>query len=127
MEKILQQLTATLRSIHTESYYLMNPKDPVTYPYLTFDISLEELERNEEGVTLEIDIFGNGSSPLSVVQLEETLKDALSYRREFTDDLSLMYNFQTSLTVPTLVPDLHRRNMTFYVKIVERTKQYGIS
>lgn len=127
MENILQKITTTLRAIHPQSYYQMNSSNTITYPYLTFDLSLEELDRNQEGATLEIDIFGNGTSPLSVAQLEESLKDALKYRRDKTPDLHLIYSFQNSLTIPTLVPDLHRRNLTFYVKIDERTKQYGIS
>lgn len=127
MEKILQNITATLRTIHLGSHYQMNTSSTVVYPYLTFDIALDELGRNQEGATLEIDIFGNGSSPLSVVKLEEKIKDALKYRRDLTADLGLIYSFQNSLTIPTLVPDLHRRNLTFYIKIDERTKNYGTS
>lgn len=127
MEKILKAITATLREIHPESHYQMNRSNPVTYPYLTFDLFVEELERNQEGVTLEIDIFGTGTSPLSVARLEEKLKDALKFRRDRTPDLHLRYQFQNGITIPTLVPDLHRRNLTFYVKIDERTKQYGTS
>lgn len=127
MEKILQHITNKLRGIHSESYYQMNPKKTIVYPYLTFETTFEELERNREGATLEIDIFGNGTSPLSVVQLEEKIKDALKYCRELTDDHLFIYQFQNSLTIPTLVPDLHRRNLTFYIKIDERNKQYGTS
>lgn len=127
MEEILQALTTTLRNIHAESYYQMNPSKSITYPYLTYNVALEELERNQEGATLEIDIFGNGTSPLSVIQLEGALKEALKFRRDMTDDLYLRYEFRASLEIPTLVPDLHRRNLTFYVKIDERTKTYGTS
>lgn len=127
MEKILQTVTATLREIHGESYYKINPQPTVTYPYLTYTLSLEELERNQEGATLEIDIFGNGTSELSVIRVEEALKDALKYRRDLTEDLSLIYSFRTGLEIPTQVPNLHRRNVTFYIKITERNKQYGTS
>lgn len=127
MEKILQTVTATLRSIHAESYYQMNPKQSINYPYLTFSLSTEELARNQEGATLEVDIFGNGTSPKNVIQVEEKLKDALKYRRDLTEDLLLMYSFRTGLDIPTQVPNLRRRNVTFYLKITERTKSYGTS
>lgn len=127
MEAILQNITTTLRSIHPESYYQMNPQATISYPYITFDLSTEEIGRNQEGGILELDLFGNGSSPLSVVQLEEEIKDALKYRRDLTADLNITYKFQTSLTIPTLVPDVHRRNVTFYLKIDQRSKHYGTS
>jgi len=128
MEKVLQQITSTLRAIHADSFYGMNRKKTIKYPYLTYSVAVEPTgDRNQENYILDIDIFGNGTSALSVVKLEEKLKDALKFRRNLTTDLNLIYSFGSSMDVPTLVPDLHRRNITFNVKVDERTKNYGTS
>lgn len=127
MEEVLKQLASTLRSIHAESYYGMNRKKSITYPYITYTVAVDGLERNQDNYVLDIDIFGRGTSPLSVVKLEEKLKDKLEYLRELTEELNLVYSFGASMEIPTLVPDLHRRNITFNVKVDERNKQYGVS
>ena len=125
MKELVRQLTEILRDIHSDSFYQMNPKNPVNYPYLTFEIISEWTMRNQESITLEIDIFGSGKSPVSVIELEEKIKDVLIFRRILTDDLLMLFNFQTGLTIPTLVDNLHRRNLTFNILIELRNKVYG--
>jgi len=127
MEKVLQEFARVLKSIHTNSFHRMNTKSKVEYPYLTYTTTVSDNGRNQDMYILDIDIFGRGSSALNVVKLEEKLKDALEYRRDLTPDLNLIYSFGSSMEIPTLVPDLHRRNITFNVKIDERNKRYGIS
>ena len=127
MEKVLQEFARVLKAIHPESYHQMNKKSKLTYPYLTFTTTVSDAGRNQDMYILDINIFGRGSSALNVVKLEEKLKDELEYRRDLTPDLNLIYSFGSSMEIPTLVPDLHRRNITFNVKIDERKKQYGTS
>lgn len=127
MEEVLKQFVTTLRAIRAQSYYGMNTKKVVTYPYLTYGVTVDPISRNQDNYILDIDVFGQGTSALSVVKLEEKLKDALMYRRDLTEELNLIYSFGSSMDIPTLVPDLHRRNITFNVKVDERTKKYGTS
>lgn len=127
MEKTLQEFAKVLKDIHPQSFHQMNPKAKIVYPYLTYNATVTSSGRNQDQYVLDIDIFDRGSSALNVVKLEEKLKDALEYRRDLTPDLNLIYSFGSSMDIPTLVPDLHRRNITFNVKIDERNKQYGIS
>ena len=126
MESVLTALTTILRDIHPDSYYQMNPKKQLIYPYLTFDYSSNIGEqRNQETASLEIDVFCNGTSPLPAIQLEEKLKDALHMNRTLTDDVGLWFQFNNGQTIPTLVDNLHRRNVTFNLIIEKRRKNYG--
>ena len=125
MQEFLATLTNILRDIHPESYYQINPNKQISYPYLTFDIDSDWLERNQLGINLTIDIFGSGSSPKSVIALEEKLKEALIYKRELTNDFGMIFSMQNAQTLPTLVDNLHRRNINFYIKLDERSIQYG--
>jgi len=129
MNDFLTEITTLLRSIHLESYHQMNPKKDIKYPYLTFNADVtgsgDYLDRNQEGITLELDIFGEGTSPRSVYDVEEAIKDELIFRRSIDPDFWMVFTFQTALTIPTLVDNLHRRNVVFYIKLDKRRKQYG--
>lgn len=127
MIDLLAQLTKTLREIYPESYHDRNRKDPVSYPYLTFDLDTEPLDRNQEGVYLDIDLFDQNASYSGLFALEDKIKDNLIYRRDLTNDLSLIFSFLGSSKIPTADDNLKRRNLRFYIKIDWRNKKYGTS
>lgn len=123
----LKELTKILQGIHAESYFERNTKKKVVYPYATFNFDAESIRRNQDGFYLDIDIFDNGDSFMSLFELEDKLKDGLIFNRDLTEKLFLVFSFQGSNKVPTGDESLKRRNVRFYVAVDWRSKEYGIS
>jgi hypothetical protein len=121
MVAILESITATLREIIAETFHEVNPKDTLLYPYATFTISTQELDRNMEDIMLEIDIFDRGLSNKGLLEVAGELKDHLKYKRELTDKLLLVYRFQSEADIPTTVSNLRRHSMTFGVRTAYRS------
>lgn len=122
MIEFLKALTAILRVIHSETYHDRNPKTTVVYPYATFDFDSEQLERNQEGFYLDIDVFDSNASYVRLFTLETAIKDGLAYRRELNEEVNLIFSFLGSNKVPTNDNNLKRRNLRFYVKVDWRNK-----
>ncbi|MGO3650957.1 hypothetical protein [Vagococcus sp.] len=127
MFELVQVLTGILRTALSETYYDRNRKEKVIYPYATFDIDSEYIERNQEGFYLDIDIFDLNSSYLKLFEVESNFKDTLIYKRELTEEFNLIFSFQGSNKVPMNDENLKRRTLRFYVKIDWRTKEYDIA
>ena len=122
MIDLLKALTAILRGVHVETYHDRNRKEKVVYPYATFDFDSEPIERNQEGFYLDVDIFDSNASYTRLFELETAFKDGLTFRRELTDELNLIFSFLGSSKVPTNDDNLKRRNLRFYVKVDWRNK-----
>lgn len=105
-----------LQGIFPETYHAKNRKEKVVYPYSTFDLSSEYIERNQEGFYLDIDIFDYQSSFLGVFETEELFKKGLHFRRELTPNLNLIFSYQGSNNIATNDDNLKHRNLRFYVK-----------
>lgn len=125
MKELLERIVEILREVTPEVYYELNTSPIVRYPYAVFNIDMESIERNQEGATLEIDLFDNSGTKENLLDLETELRRRLEYYRDLSESLNLTFSFQTSLSVPTLVKDLTRRNITFYIKIDWRKENYG--
>ena len=67
-------LTAELRKVLAESYHEKNTKTTVNYPYLTYDIDAEPIERNVDGFYLDVDIFDAHSSYSNIFDIEDRLR-----------------------------------------------------
>lgn len=122
MIDLLTTLRTILQVIHPETYHDRNRKEKVVYPYATFDLDSEYVERNQEGYYLDIDIFDFNSSYARIFEVETAFKDGLSFRRELTPELNLIFSFQGSNSVAMVDDNLKRRNLRFYVKTDWRTK-----
>jgi hypothetical protein len=114
--KLMQQLTAEFRAVTSESYHAINRESNVTYPYLTFDIDGEAIERNVEGFYIDVDIFDHNTSYARIFELEEALKDHFKDLKVMTDDLYVRLNFNGSSKVQTGDDTILRRNVRFYAK-----------
>jgi hypothetical protein len=125
LKELLERIVEILREVTPEVYYELNTSPIVRYPYAVFNIDMESIERNQEGATLEIDLFDNSGTKENLLDLETELRRRLEYYRDLSESLNLTFSFQTSLSVPTLVKDLTRRNITFYIKIDWRKENYG--
>lgn len=126
MLNLVGQLTTLLREVCPEAYYEWNGSENVTYPYLTFDLDGEYLGRNQDGYTVDIDIFDKNSSYANVFELEEAIKQKLCFARIMRDDFFLMVDYRNSHTVPTGDVTIKRRTITLYVQVDWR-KENGIS
>jgi hypothetical protein len=124
---LLKTITSTLRRITPEVYQGYNFKEKVVYPYITFEIEEESIERNQTGTILEMNIFDHDTSWGKTAELEDAIRDALEYRRDLTDTLNLNYRYMGSMNIPTGDEELKRRNIRYYIKTDWRTKDYGIS
>ncbi len=122
MLDLMKALTDELRLVTGEAYHDRNTQATVVYPYLTFDLSSESIERNMEGFYLDVDIFDNSSSYTGVFTLETALKDHFKDNRKLTDELYIRFNFLRSTSVPTGDEIIKRRNLQFYVRTDWRNK-----
>lgn len=122
MLKLMKALTDEFKLVTSEAYHDRNTAAQVIYPYLTFDISSESIERNVEGFYIDVDVFDNSASYEGVFTLESALKDHFKDNRKLTDDLYIRFNFLRSNSVPTGDETIKRRNLQFYVKTDWRNK-----
>ena len=122
MIEFMMTLTAELRKVLAESYHEKNTKTTVNYPYLTYDIDAELIERNVDGFYLDVDIFDAHSSYSNIFDIEDRLRDHFRDNRLMTDGLYIRFNFLRSNKIPTGDDLIKRRNMQFYCKVDWRTK-----
>lgn len=116
---IVEQVTSVLKSIEKESYFETNTKRRIDYPYLTFELTSEQLE-NSEGMYLDIDIWDNKGIQERLLRLESELKLVLHKKNIMTDDLYMRMFFIRSNSVVTKGDNINRRNLQFYLKIYRR-------
>ena len=122
MIELMQQLTIAFKAITANSHHAINRDTTVTYPYLTFDIDTEAINRNQEGFYIDVDIFDNSTSYVALFTLEEAVKDHLRDLRLMTDELYVRFIFNGSTKVPTGDETILRRNLRFYATIDWRKK-----
>lgn len=115
-------LTNELKTVTTNAHYGLNRDDVVTYPYLTFDIDSERLERNVEGFYVDIDMFDHNTSYARLFELEEQLKDHFLDRDVMNEDVLIRFVYNGSTKVPTGDETIVRRNLRFYAKTDWRKK-----
>lgn len=125
MEEFLRLLSSILQSIHSEMFFDINKRTSIVYPYGTFSFDSEPIRRNQDGFYIDIDIFDRSDTFLSLINLEDKLKDELMYKRVLTDGLNLTFKFIGSTKVATGDEQLKRRNVRFYCAVDWRKKEYG--
>ena len=122
MIKLMQLLTAQFTTVTPQAYHAINRQATVTYPYLTFDLDNERIERNVEGFYIDVDIFDHNTSYERVFELEQALKDHFKDLKIMTDDLFVRFLFNGSTKVPTGDETIVRRNIRLYAKTDWRKK-----
>ena len=122
MIEFMTVLTAEFRKVLPQSYHEKNTSTNVSYPYLTYDIDSESIERNVDGFYLDVDIFDAHSSYSNIFDIEDRLRDHFRDNRLMTDGLYIRFNFLRSNKIPTGDDLIKRRNMQFYCKVDWRTK-----
>lgn len=122
MIKFVEQLTIEITKVTVNAHYGLNRDTTVTYPYLTFDLDSERLERNVEGFYIDIDIFDHNTSYTRIFELEENLKDHFLDLHLMTSDVLIRFVFNGSTKVPTGDETIVRRNLRFYAKTDWRKK-----
>lgn len=125
MEEFLNELAKILQNIHSEMFLEINKRKEIIYPYGTFSFDSEPMRRNQDGFYIDIDIFDRSDTFLSLINLEDKLKDELMYKRVLTDGLNLTFKFIGSTKVATGDEQLKRRNVRFYCAVDWRKKEYG--
>ena len=122
MIEFMTVLTAEFRKVLPQSYHEKNTSTNVSYPYLTYDIDSESIERNVDGFYLDVDIFDAHSSFSNVFAIEERLRDHFRDNHQITDNLFIRFNFLRSNKIPTGDDLTKRRNLQFYCKVDWRNK-----
>ena len=122
MVELMQLLTAQFRAVTPEAYHTYNRSLTVTYPYLTYDIDGEYVERNVEGFYIDVDIFDHNTSYERVFALEQAVKDHFKDLNIMTDDVFIRFKFNGSSKIDTLDESIVRRNVRFYAKTDWRKK-----
>ena len=122
MIQLMQEITAAFKAVTANSHNAINRDQTVTYPYLTFDLDSEALNRNQEGFYIAVDIFDNQTSYSRILELEQQLKDHFRNLTVMTDELYIRFAFNGSNRVPTGDEIIIRRNIRCYAKIDWRNK-----
>lgn len=122
MIDLMTILAAEFRKVLAESYHEKNTKTTVVYPYLTFDIDGEQIERNVDGFYVDVDIFDAHSSYSNVFTVEGQLRDHFKDNKQMTDELYIRFNFLRSTKITTGDDLIKRRNLQFYCKVDWRNK-----
>ena len=122
MIEFMTVLTAELRKVLPQSYHEKNTSTNVSYPYLTYDIDAESIERNVDGFYVDVDIFDAHPSFSNVFTIEERLRDHFRDNCQITDNLFIRFNFLRSNKIPTGDDLIKRRNLQFYCKVDWRNK-----
>lgn len=117
MITLLKELVLQFREVAPQSYHHQNTASETSYPYLTFDLSGENLEQNVEGFYVDVDIFDNGSSYMTIFELENRIREHFKGNRKLTDDMFIRFKYLRSNTVSTESKTLKRRNLQFYCKV----------
>lgn len=122
MDKLLAYITLLLRGIHPESYYDRNNSQKVEYPYCTFDVdtSFEE-DRNQETVSIDLDIFDLNPSYKNIFEIETKIKQELAYKRDLTEYFGANWKYVRANNIPTGQDGLIRRSLQLEVTIDWRT------
>ena len=122
MIEFMTVLTAEFRKVLPQSYHEKNTSTNVSYPYLTYDIDAELIERNVDGFYLDVDIFDAHSSYSNIFDIEDRLRDHFRDNHQITDNLFIRFNFLRSNKIPTGDDLIKRRNLQFYCKVDWRNK-----
>ena len=118
MKPVIKEILRKLKETHFESYYLMNSKKTVAYPYLVFSTNLANIDRQADGCYLDVDIFDNkGFNQSKIETLAQTVKRQLEHYDIMLDDCYMRTQFQSLQNIPTNSDTLQRRNLRFYIKI----------
>lgn len=112
------------RLVEKESYYSKNPKtsDDLVYPYLTYTLGSENLNRGVDGFYLDVDIIDSNSSYINLLTLEQKLKDHFIDKNILLDGLFIRFNFIRSNEIDMLDELIKRRSLQFYCKVYWRDR-----
>lgn len=117
MIPFLQELNKEFKKVCTESYLEYNTAKIVTYPYLTYTLSSEDLE-HQEGFYIDVDIFDNcGSNTVNLEQLTHSFKQHFKSNVILTDELLIQFEYQTARNIPTMSELIKRRSVQLYCKV----------
>lgn len=122
MIELLQTLKLMFDQVTKESYLEINNSEKINYPYLTYSLDIDNINRNTDGFYLDIDIFDENSSFINIFNLESLLRESFDFNQKFTDGLFLRFYFQRSYSVETQSDTLKRRNLQIYCKVDWRNK-----
>lgn len=122
MIELLQTLKLMFDQVTKESYLEINNSEKINYPYLTYSLDIDNINRNTDGFYLDIDIFDENSSFINIFNLESLLRENFDFNQKFTDELFLRFYFQRSYSVATQSDTLKRRNLQIYCKVDWRNK-----
>lgn len=122
MIELLQTLKLMFDQVTKESYLEINNSEKINYPYLTYSLDIDNINRNTDGFYLDIDIFDKNSSFINIFNLESLLRENFDFNQKLTDGLFLRFYFQRSFSVATQSDTLKRRNLQIYCKVDWRNK-----
>lgn len=109
-------LQSELSTIAKECFHEKNRKDKVVYPYLTYDYDRENMTRERDEITIEIDIFDFNTSYKRVLELEEQIKRHFNGMLKLTEELYVNFRFVGSNKVNTGSDTVKRRNIRLNVQ-----------
>lgn len=117
MIPFLQELVKEFKKVCPESYLEYNTAENVTYPYLTYSTSSEDLD-DQEGFYIDVDVFDNcGADTTNLEQLTHNIKQHFRSNIILTNDVLLQFRYQTARGIPTGSETLKRRNVQLYCKV----------
>lgn len=117
MITFLKELNKEFKKLCPQSFLEENTSNNITFPYLVYSLSGEDLEF-QEGFYIDIDIFDNcGANTINLEVLTDNIKKNFRRNTILTDDILLQIDYRTSRNVPTLDEMIKRRYVQLYCKV----------
>lgn len=122
MQEVIRLITQFFKTIIKESFYIINPKADVIYPYLTFTYTAQPFYRkNGNEIYIDFDVFDNqGNNNERIENVMNDLIEAVenSERNVIKNDKLLIRVEGINLNlIPTNSDTLQRRNGTINLRI----------
>ncbi|HEM6498928.1 TPA: hypothetical protein U2E07_000962 [Streptococcus suis] len=118
MIDVIADILSTCRKVIPESFYLINDRPSVSYPYAVFYYDGDAREWNQDGFYIDVDIFDNlGQNQERIEELTSDLKKYLEHRVAWIDSGLIRYQYNGANTIDTGSDTLQRRNMRFYITV----------
>lgn len=117
--EVINYLTGLFETIVPETYYTINNRKKVIYPYQTFTLTGEPIRFMCQGFYIDVDLFDNSKSDVGIEKALSAMIEFFNGQEPFnqlTDSFLIQISYNSDDFVPTGSDMLKRRNLRLYAK-----------
>lgn len=109
MINLLKYVNKELKQFCTESYLDENTNNNVTYPYLVYTLTSNDIEYRDE-IYIDIDIFDKcGSDKTNLETIAHNIKQHFKRFNYIDENICVIGNYVSSHNIPTLEENIKRK------------------